>query len=227
MSILPEELSTFQYYVDKLPMYLKDSESFIEHFKIWFDVLMGNTEDDITGLVPSSDKLLSLIDVFNDDYLNIINSLEGTGSDILDKLGSIFNVRRSFSVTHDVEGTLTNFPISLDNQDFLTLIRAQIIKNYSNGTYQQMREFYDKSKLYVYFQSTHSAEVYCYLLNITGLTDYTPSENIQHLFLAGLLTIESMGIQYNYSIQDYFKMLIWDKEIDESYTGWNYGEWVI
>ena len=39
-SILPERLSTFEYYENKLPMWLKSSTTFKEHFRIWFDMMI-------------------------------------------------------------------------------------------------------------------------------------------------------------------------------------------
>lgn len=218
-NLIPKELQDFEYYLNKCPLYLQNSEGFVEHFRIWYDFLIST--------IPSSEKFLSLIDVFDENYLQTINELEGEGSDLLDKIGKIFNVRRIFTVEYEENGEKVEKNISLTNYEFLLFVRAQIIKNYSNGTYQQMREFYDKSNLLIYFSPTsNSAIVNVYLLEISN-SNISYTENIQELFKSGLLTIESMGIEYLYSIQNYNKILIWDKAVDNEYTGWDYGEWIL
>ena len=130
-NILPEELTTFQYYVDKLPTYLKNDDAFLTHFKIWFDFLVGEENNPNDGLIGAGEQLLSLINIFGlntgdkteeektNEYLALLDSL-GNGSDLLDKLGSIFNIRRKFSVVYKNEDDIeTSHNIELDNKDFL------------------------------------------------------------------------------------------------------------
>ena len=226
MSVINEKIYNFDYYVKKLPLYLRNSDGFVEHFRIWFDVL--------TSVVENSDQILDLINVFDSNYLTKINELDESKdknqSDILDKLGSIFNIKRNFSVTYIPEGQ--NNPItkqlSLNNKDFLLLIKAQIIKNYSDGSYIQMRKFYGDAKLKIYFYSDNPASVNVYLLNTPGSEDFDYSNDVLDMFYAGLLTIESMGITYAYSQQSYNDILVWANE-DESLGNneWDSGEWVI
>ena len=130
-SITPNELKQFEYYVRKCPLYLQNCENFIEHFRIWFDFLVGNASNN--GIVGTGDTLLNYMNIFADDYP--VND----ATDLLDKLGSIFGLKRNFKSG----GTVFN----LDNADFLLLIKATIIKNYSNGTYAQMKEFYKQAGL--------------------------------------------------------------------------------
>ena len=216
MSILPKELSDFKYYVKKCPLYLQNDENFLEHFKIWFDFMIGKAN--ASGCIPVSDTLLSLINVFDYDYINKLNSLGEGNSDILDKLGSIFNIRRNLSIT-DENNTIQ---LNLNDNDFLLFLKAQIIKNYSDGTYSQMREFYDKSGLEICFDYSGStnAMVGVFLFNSLDVSD-----DVKQLFKAGLLTIQSMGIQYIYSIQDIATLGIWDNESNPAQTGWDGGKW--
>lgn len=191
-SILPNELKQFEYYVKKCPLYLQNCENFIEHFRIWFDFLMGNASNN--GIVGTADALLDYMDIFADDYP--VND----ATDLLDKLGSIFGLRRNFKF----KGTTFN----LTNEDFLLLIKATVIKNYSNGSYIQMKEFYKKAGLNIIFKSTSNAAVTVYLIS---LSDNEYSDDVKNMFLKGLLTIKSMGIAYDFI----------ERSLDKPFLVWN------
>src|SRR5574344_3152197 len=85
-SILNDKLKSFDYYKSKIPLYLQNSDGFIEHFKIWYDFLVNEVE--------SSDIFLNLLLLFDPDYLtylsNNVEDYSNNESDILDKLGAIF-----------------------------------------------------------------------------------------------------------------------------------------
>lgn len=253
-SVLHSKLKSFDYYVNKLPMFLQQSEGFIEHYRIWYDLLVGEINTNNTGVVGVGDTLFNLLNIFDqkiDDagnitnhYLTYLNSLpnsdEGYAADILDKIGSLFGVKRSFEVQYDnVEGTQKKY-IYLDNHDFLILIKAQIVKNYCEGTYEQIKSYYESVGLYVYVTtSSEPATSNIYLAYFTGDNEYKPSENVQAMFFAGLLTIESMGIVYRRAFVNLDELLLWSKAADESSEpvleerGWsndevgNGGIWVV
>ena len=213
MSILPKELTTFEYYKNKLPMYLRSCDAFVEHFRIWYDILVGDKPNN--GIINTSELLLSYMNIFNPNYLKGVYQ----EFDLLDKLGSIFNVRRKFSVIIlNEQSQPQEYPISLNNDDFLLLIKAQIIKNYSNGSYEQMRKLYDEANLQIYFKCDSSGSVKCLLIK-----DSSYSKNVEYMFKAGLLTIQSMGINYVNELIDYVNLLIWDSNS----TGWDEGVWAV
>ena len=142
-SILPKKLRTFNYYYNKLPLFLRNSYGFVEHFKIWYDLTYNN---DNKGIVNIGDLLLYLLNIFDKDYLETINNMEdsdnGNASDILDKIGLLFGVSRKFSVNY-LEGAQTvHEELSLNNEEFLILIKCQIIKNYCNGSEIQIQDYY-------------------------------------------------------------------------------------
>ena len=91
-----------------------------------------------------------------------------------------------------------------------------------------MRKFYDDAKLKIYFYSDNPTSVNVYLLNTPGSEDFNYSNDVLDMFYAGLLTIESMGITYTYSQQNYNDILVWANE-DGSLgnNGWDSGEWSI
>lgn len=226
MSILIDKLKSFDYYKQKLPLYLQNSYGFIEHFRIWYDLLVG--QSNVTGVVGVSDTILDLIGIFDADYIEKLNVYEGsesgTKSDLLDKLGNLFGVKRGVRVTYyNSSNTLVSENITLDNKDFLLLIKAQVIKNYCNGSYLQIKEYYENSGLFIVTKNTTSPATVDIYLNDIPDSKYTYSENVRKLFLSGLLNIKSMGIRYLYSIQSLFDILIWDNET----KGWDEGAWAI
>ena len=102
-SIIPQTLREFDYYKNKIPLYLQNSEGFIEHFRIWYDLL-------VSGVGNKSDILLNMLLIFDPNYLSYLESIDeniqkdGYVCDILDKLGSIFGVNRYFKVTYEEGG---------------------------------------------------------------------------------------------------------------------------
>ena len=152
----------------------------------------------------------------NQHFLSFINSIEnsenGTKSDILDKIGNLFGLKRRFSI--DVNGT--TYELNLNNADFLTLIRCTIIKNYFDGSFEQISKYYKDAGLPVFVLTTGSAQCEMHLIDLED-SEYAQSADIQKMFLAGLLTVESVGISYTYSIHTINNLAIFDSE-DSSNT---------
>lgn len=239
-SILNDTLKDFDYYYRKLPKYLRESEGFISHFRIWYDLLVGNksNENNTYGIVGTADTLFALFNIFDqtidfdgnitNHYLEYLNSLPGndggTKSDILDKLGLLFGVTRNFSVTYTYLYDTYTKELTLNNNDFLILIKAQIIRNYCNGSREQMTEYYRSIGLNVVLVSSYlPATAFVYLAKYPNESEYRYSENVQSMFLAGLLTIHNMGINYEHRLVDVTTLLIW-KELplnnDADTYGW-------
>lgn len=223
-SIIPSKLKEFEYYKNKLPLYLQNSYGFQEHFRIWYDLL-------VQGVVKNADILLNLLLIFEDDYLNYLQSIdeemgpEDYISDILDKLGSIFGVNRHFKLTYEEMGESYTEQLELDNNDFLILIKGQIIKNYCEGTREQISEYYKSVGLQMFIQTDESSDATANLYLTIGLpgSNYNYSENVKKMFLAGMLTIESVGIKYQEAFIDISRILFWDTEN----SNWDEGEWLI
>lgn len=203
--ILPEELSRFEYYKQKLPLYLQNSTSFQEHFKIWYDIMMGDSSQNINGIVPSLEEMLALFDIFSIDYKS------NTSYDMLDKIGSIFGVTRKFKSG--------DYTFDLHDDAFSKLIKARIVRNACEGTRQQIQALYEElfndtneqgDRIYqVVLQRDGIANVTIYL---TSLEPEDSSSDLQRLFLAGELRVESMGISYSERITAINNLLIWDSE---------------
>lgn len=231
-SILHTTLKDFNYYLRKLPKFLLQSAGFTSHFRIWYDVLVGKSKT--TGVVGVADTIFNMLNIFDPDYESFLSSLpeyDDESSDILDKIGALFAVTRSFQVSY-IDASSQNIvrTVNLNNHDFLILIKAQIIKNYFDGTYEQLVEYYASFNLpIVIMTSASSAVANVYLVKFNYSTDYDVSEDIKAIFFSGLLTVESMGIKYNYSELDLSSILVWDSS-DLQY-GWGNGStggtWVI
>lgn len=223
-SIVPDKLKDFDYYKQKLPLYLQNSYGFIEHFRIWYDMYVGTGE--YAGIIHVSDVLLSLLNIFDDDYLDYINNMpesnSGTQSDILDKIGNLFGVKRQFSCTYFDNYNYITDELILNNEEFLILIKGQIIKNYCEGTYEQIEQYYNSTGLKICITTSElsNAESHTYLIT-TDDSDY--SDNIKKMFLAGMLRIESMGIKYIDIYSNFSGLLRWDSGVVNEV--WDAGVW--
>lgn len=215
-SILNEKLKLFDYYKNKLPLYLQNSEGFQEHFRIWFDLLVGN---DNKGLVGTADTLFNLIQIFDKDYLTYIETLDDYDEhtmDMLDKLGALFGVNRILQVTYTQDSSTITEQLNLTNAEFIYLIKSQIIRNYCEGTREQINGYYKDIGLEMYVQTIDIATANLYLVENDNM-----SRNVIKLFLGGKLHIESMGIMYRYLLINFEDLLLWDTR------NWDEGEWAV
>lgn len=126
--------------------------------------------------------------------------------------------------------------ITLTNQELLILIEATIRKYNFNGTRQGIREIYQGTPLFqwIKYQTGYPEEIQKYIqyiktssflttLNIIyydsgsakctiaiDSSDTTATANIMNLFTNGLLTIESVGIEYEYVDSKQFEFAKFD-----------------
>lgn len=229
MSFVPDKIKSYEWYYNKLPLYLKNSYGFSEHFRIWYELLISG---DKNGIVNVGDTLLYLFNIFDKNFLQTIGNLPdsgatggnyGTVSDFLDKLGYLFGVIRNFSVTYknDNDEDVTE-DLSLNNEDFLLLIKAQIIKNYCEGTYEQIKGYYNSAGLDVFLITTEDgASAHVYLAAPPHSSKY--SLNVEKMFKSGLMRIESMGITYTEGVRVLVSFLTWDSTKTKEY--WDTGVW--
>lgn len=229
MSFVPDKIKSYEWYYNKLPLYLKNSYGFSEHFRIWYELLISG---DKNGIVNVGDTLLYLFNIFDKNFLQTIANFPdsgamegnyGTVSDFLDKLGYLFGVIRNFSVTYknDNDEDVTE-DLSLNNEDFLLLIKAQIIKNYCEGTYEQIKGYYNSAGLDVFLITTEDgASAHVYLVAPPDSSKY--SLNVEKMFKSGLMRIESMGITYTEGVRVLVSFLTWDSTKTKEY--WDTGVW--
>ena len=213
--MVQEKLLDFKYYYNKLPMYLRNSTTFPEHFRIWCEFL--------NGINDTSDDILDLVNIFDLSYLQKHKDI---CDDFLDKIGALYGVKRNFSVVVNVGGVSTTKYLNLTQQEFLILIKSQIIKNFFKGTNEELEQFYKDANLPIVMKTSGEATCDCYLFLgiVDGIT--STSENIIDMFLSGLFTIESAGILYTYTTYDASVILQWDTS-DRVWDDANGGQWTI
>ena len=187
--MLNEKLLDWKYYFNKLPVYLQNAPCFPEHFKIWYELL--------TNINSFSDDLLGLLNIYDEEYLDKYND---KCSEFLDYIGALYGVKRHFSVNIDgieiyidLESTSPTRTLRDNNKDFLILIKCQICKNYNDGTWSQIKQYYNDAGLTIFSYSVASnpANVNIYLQNSET------SSQVNSMFLGGLLTVQNLGITQN------------------------------
>ena len=236
ISVVPKLLQNFEFYENLVPLYLRNSYGFMEHFRIWYDLLVGqplycsndlNVNESITVSEGSSvsytiDMLLELLNIFdlnctyehespldrNNHYLNLLNQLEGsaggTQSQILDYIGLLFGLKRDFTVVADGNEE----ELHLNNEDFLLLIKCTIIKNFFNGSYDELTAAYLEAGLPVFLLTsmkigaTPATPGYCEVV-LLDQSPYSYSNDVINMFKSGLLYVESLGIRYDYHILNF------------------------
>ena len=137
--LIPQTIREFRYYERKLPLYLRNDDCFIEHFRLWYELLMGEGDDEqaialneFKGVSPTSDLLLHLLNIYDGDFLDSISQLKdyNDNCNLLDMIGNLFGLRRTFSFEYYETATSQTkiaATVSLTDKEFLILIKAQII----------------------------------------------------------------------------------------------------
>ena len=170
-----------------------------------------------------------MLNIFAKDYFTFLQNYIGssstdTVSDILDKIAYIFGVSRNIKVTYtDYEGELhTNEQLSLNNNELLILIKGRIIQNYCDGSLEQVNAYYQSVGLNIVVNTDQTivATANLYLIQEQQLE----MSNIDKMFLAGLLVIESMGIEYKPQRLVPTNIMIWDST--DTAIGWDGGNWI-
>lgn len=195
--MIREDLLEFQYYIDRLSKFMQESYGIDEQIRTYH-------------------SLLTQIDTFYNKFLNEVRIFDNAYPDyneVLNNLGKIFNCQRNFTIP--VYGNI-NQPfvvtgyekVELNNDEYLIYIKTQIIKQNFDGRRSTLRQLYttfDNNKLIpgildlIFLYTTTDSGSFCEIRwNIEN-----PSSNLRKLFENGYLTIESMGIQYRRSIENF------------------------
>lgn len=191
--MIREDLLEFKYYLDRLSMFMKQSYGINEHIEIFYQQLYQVNK--------CYDELIATLQIFNR------NPDDEILSDTLDNLGNIFGCYRKFTINYiDSNNNPVYKEINLeDDNDFLVYIKCQIIKQNFDGTFGQLQTLYSTEnqnglvplKLTYVISRANSLDCDIYFDNNGNF-----SQDIKDLFLAGYLSIESMGIKYTRHLEN-------------------------
>jgi hypothetical protein len=211
--MIRKDLLDFQYYLNRLSMFMKESYGITEQVEIFYQQLKRVNEE--------YDYFFDQLDIFNVQNKELPSNYV---SSLIDKVAAIFGCYRHFTI--NLEGT--DIDINLTNEDFITYIKCQIVKQNFDGTREQLKRIYTTIEEKETIKSEDSLDlILVYMLNPTpentlqctiywvNFTDY--SENLQKLFLAGYLTIESMGVLYNRLLQNIDTLSVF-ADVGETYA---------
>lgn len=220
--MLIDKLRAWEYYYKKLPLYMRNSYGIKEHFEIVWNVMMQ--------LEWTQEDVLDVMNLLQNDYVSkVIAKYDDVNSydfSFLDVIGSLYGVNRSLNVNYidNYTGETIHKKLYLTNKEFYVLIKARIVQNNYDGTFEQARQYYENIGLPMYmFTGTNPAECYLYLGFNDNITD-----NVKDLFMANLLTLKSVGITYiRYQI-DISKMAIWAGKDDtpNDNNSWDVSVWL-
>lgn len=212
--MLNQQLTQLDYYLNKLSLFIKGSYGIKEQFTTFFNVLLNidNTVDDF----------FTHFSAVTDAALFAINRLSSTESDILDKIGLILGVTRRFDVMYvDDDSIQIKKQLNLTNNELQKLIKAQIIRNNFQGSYEELTQFYTWLGLPIYVNNYVDAATVIMTLDSSIKT--TDAE--KDMFLAGLFTVKSLGIAYQHHLLPVHNTAIWDNA--SSTRVWDVGVWSI
>lgn len=192
--LLDENLLTFDYYKNLTPMYLQQSYGFLDMFKIYYDLGFAENEEttDNLSIIEFIEKLFNSLDVYS----------KNVNKDVLYKLCNFFGISKNVRVQfydYTAEKWVTK-NLSLTDDELLLYLKCKIIQNRYDGTAKMANDLYDRVGLPIFMVTRTNNEAYCQVW-LLMYDDTQFSQNIQELFLSGLLTLKSVGVRYSHRIQ--------------------------
>ena len=178
MSMLKEKLLDWNWYKNKIPLYLQNSYGYQEHFKIFYDILVNLDE--------SGQKILNYLDITN--VQNITDKEQS--SDILDFIGNLYSIKRKIKFYN--KNSEEYITITLSDNDFLKILLVNIFQINYDGTRKSFLDFYEKTfgdtlKFYINKEQFKSINVVSSLTgDLKAIYDNTD-----------LLFVNIMGINYH------------------------------
>ena len=187
--MIREDLLEFQYYLDRLSKFMQESYG-------------------ITGQVQTFWSLLKQVNDYYDEFYKQLDFMHNAPEgEMLDHIGEIFGCQRHFTIpiynASDSMQIDDYAQIDLDDDDFLTYIKTQVIRQNFDGTRETLQKLYSTAvdgiekkglldlRFFYITENRQSGAVCTIRWDSEG-----PSENMRLLFENGYLTVESLGIRY-------------------------------
>lgn len=198
--LLPEKLSSYDWYLDQLTLMLKNDSGVVGQVKFYIDILKKLESE---GL-----NFLNNVDIFNIETYRY--------DDLLNKLASIFGCsRRNYINGESVE---------LSNSELIILILVTVMKNNYDGTLKTLKESYEKvCKIINDSEIGLAIEVNCFRDDNNNATaniifgyqiadeHKSEAEHLVKLLENGFFNIKSCGIAYEIVVADKSKGSLWAK----------------
>lgn len=212
--MLREKLLTKQFYLDSLSLFMKNSYGIEDRVDVYYSILKNLNDDIALGIFKRFDIFATLSDP-GVSYFTENNIDEDSTEDyFLDMIANIYGLQRTFMISYEdsdhILSGVTNVTekITLTNKQLLCLIQVNIVKDNFDGTNTTLLNLYTDTNNSVKNRVSRLGIKYTWsdsrLLSNVYFTNYTSyirdqdiNNNIIKMYLAGLLTIESLGIVYN------------------------------
>lgn len=202
--LVKDKLLKYDYYLNQLGLLLKMSYGVPEELKVEVNIAKSISDffDELFDLLGYSKLENNENNVFLD--INKINDMSTTESDLLDKIAEIVGGARNSRITYEFNGVSYTEDITLNNNELLTYIYTQVIRNNYLGTRKEINNLYNKLtaisgiELSVMTQENGDSGYAIIHMNSnhaeSGQSELT---NLEKMFLAGKFTLESLGISYS------------------------------
>lgn len=174
--MLPENVKSKQYYLDKMSLFMRNSYGIEEQVELFWQMLT-----DIDTTVDTLFNTLSLNEDIDVDHT-------------LDIIAEIVGCKRNLSVTYQSGGSPVTETLFLTNKELIRFIKTRVLQNNYDGSYEMFKKNYNNLGLYILAIDLAPGEVQ-QILN----EDSEISENDEKMFLSGNYTIRSLGIKYSFS----------------------------
>lgn len=225
--LLNDKVLGYDFYLNQLTLLLKRSYGVPEQVKLYVDILNQMEQKERT--------LLNLIGKYNEitgmylPDIDKINSYSTTTSTLLDGIGNILNISRTFILNDKSK-------ITLNNSEFFILIYMYVSKNNYDGRIVTLTSIYDnisklvKKLLNIDFKiriyNDYSNGATCNIILETN----DENCNLAKLWNNDYFIIKAVGINYAKSISNFNKLGFFDSndlsdDFKNSHCKWDVAYW--
>lgn len=187
--MIDNKLKLKQYYLEKMPLFMRNSYGIEEQVHLYWSHLIGMSE--------TFDELFDVLG------LNRHEDADHT----LDIIAEIVGCKRRLDVDYVENSVHKSATLHLTNLELLRFIRTRILQNnYSGGQGELMTNYARVGLNILTLDKPADAGTVSQYLNDDGYL----SENDKIMFLSGNYTLKSVGIIYEYLVTNFTMIGTWD-----------------
>ncbi len=224
--MLNKKLTTKEYYLSKLSMFLKESYGVTAQMELLVEWIQS-----VDNL---SDVSLSCYDIWNKNYKEDLKRIVPNNEDFkpLDNLAELFGFQRYMKLNYfdQVAQKDVSEVLHFSNDDLIDLIKIKVIQNNYQGTLQELIDLYAEKLDYTIYISlaknpanvTRYRSAFCIVyLEEKKKNGETISENLKKMFSYSDLFLQSLGIEYDLLLTSSISnILVLDKIYPNDDTQW-------